>query len=90
MDVCDISRFFTLTLCVVVGFQHGFDALDWGMALSLRLWSRLRVVINRHTPHLSILLVGLFISYLSAFSDVTLGHTPFLFVKIDGFDFSLI
>ena len=27
----------TLTLCEVVGFWHGIDALDWGITLSLHL-----------------------------------------------------
>ena len=39
MNVCNISRFVTLTLCSMVGFYHGIDALDWGIALSLRLWT---------------------------------------------------
>ena len=75
MDVCDISSFLTLTLCALVGFWHGIDALDWGITPSLHLWSRLWVVIQGHTPFLSIFFVGLFMSCLSAFSDLTLGHT---------------
>ena len=39
MNVCNISSFVTLTLCVVVGFLHGIDALNWGMAPSLLLWT---------------------------------------------------
>ena len=39
-NVCNISSFVTLTLCAVVGFLHGIDALDWGIAHSLRLWTR--------------------------------------------------
>ena len=74
MDVCDISNFLTLTLCALVGFWHGIDALDWGIAPSLRLWSRLWVVIQGHTPFLSIFLVGLFMSCLSAFSNLTLAY----------------
>ena len=77
MDVCDISSFLTLTLCALVGFWHGIDALDWGIAPSLHLWSRLWVVLEGHTPFLSIFLVGLFMFCLLAFSDLTLGHTPF-------------
>ena len=74
MDVCDIYNFLTLTLCALVGFWHGIDALDWGIAPSLRLWSRLWVVIQGHTPFLSIFLVGLFMSCLSAFSNLTLAY----------------
>ena len=40
MNVCNISSFVTLTLCAVVGFWPGIDALDWGIASSLRLWTR--------------------------------------------------
>ena len=37
MNVCNISSFVNLTLCAVVGFFHGIDALDWGIAPSLCL-----------------------------------------------------
>ena len=39
MNVCNVSSIVTLTLCAVVGFWHGIDALDWGIALSLHLWT---------------------------------------------------
>ena len=40
INVCNISSFVTLTLCAVVGFLHDIDALDWGIAPSLHLWTR--------------------------------------------------
>ena len=39
LNVCNISSFVNLTLYVVVGFWHGINALDWGIAPFLRLWT---------------------------------------------------
>ena len=65
MNVCDVSNSLTLTICMVMGFWHGMDILDWGITFFFHLQSHFWVVLQGHTPFLSILLVVFLFSRLS-------------------------
>ena len=43
MDVCDIFSSMNLTICVVMGFWHDIDILDWGITPFFHPWSHLWV-----------------------------------------------
>ena len=69
----------TLISCAMVCFLHVIDALDWGIALSLRLWTR---SIPLFCFGFSGITLGIDIFFYFRFSGIVPGFDPLVFFQV--------